>query len=187
MLTWQDTSATELGFIIERALDGVEFSPVANVSAGVAAYSDAEIASCQTYYYRVIAWNAGGSSAPSEIASVTPVAGTAPKAPSNPAASALSDSAIKLTWRDNSTDETGFQVENSLDGVNFKVTATLAAKTVAWTNTGLLSGTNPSPRAGTEILPRLRCPLPWSACPPSLPRRRHLQAWQRRPELRAPG
>lgn len=141
MLTWQDTSATELGFIIERALDGVEFSPVANVSAGVAAYSDAEIASCQTYYYRVIAWNAGGSSAPSEIASVTPVAGTAPKAPSNPAASALSDSAIKLTWRDNSTDETGFQVENSLDGVNFKVTATLAAKTVAWTNTGLLSGT----------------------------------------------
>jgi fibronectin type 3 domain-containing protein len=43
----------------------------------------------------------------------------APAAPTNLAASALSASQVQLTWTRNSTNESGFDVERSTDGVNF--------------------------------------------------------------------
>ena len=58
------------------------------------------------YTYRVRAYNANGSSSPSNEASVTPF-----NAPSSLFAIASSASRIDLSWADNSSAEVGYKVE----------------------------------------------------------------------------
>ncbi len=61
----------------------------------------------------------------------------APAAPSNIQASAVSSAAINLTWQDNSSDETEFQIERSPDGVNnWQQIAVVAANTTQYTDSG---------------------------------------------------
>ena len=59
-----------------------------------------------------------------------------PLAPSHLAGRGSARSA-GLRWHDNSVNETGFELERSLDGVNFLPHATLAADTSAYVDTGL--------------------------------------------------
>jgi hypothetical protein len=64
-----------------------------------------------------------------------------PAAPSALVASAASASAINLNWTDNSTDETGFEVERSTDGVNFTQVGTVGANVTSYAATGLAAST----------------------------------------------
>ena len=64
-----------------------------------------------------------------------------PNAPTNLTATALSPSQIDLAWTDNSTNEDGFQVEQSTDGVNFTRVATVGPNINAYSNTGLQPAT----------------------------------------------
>ena len=65
----------------------------------------------------------------------TPIPPALPAAPSNLAASAVSRGRIDLAWQDNSTNETGFQVERSRGGGGFTLIATTAAGTTSYSNT----------------------------------------------------
>ncbi|HEX8423021.1 MAG TPA: metallophosphoesterase, partial [Pyrinomonadaceae bacterium] len=60
-----------------------------------------------------------------------------PAAPTNLSATTVSTSQIDLAWTNNSTNEDGFQVEQSTDGVNFTRIATVAPNVNAYSNTGL--------------------------------------------------
>jgi len=60
-----------------------------------------------------------------------------PKAPSNLTATAVSISQINLAWVDNSTDEEGFNIERSLDGVNYTLLATVDPNVTTYSDTGL--------------------------------------------------
>src|ERR1019366_1600481 len=72
-LSWSDASTNEDGFKVERSLDGINFSQIAQVSAGVTNYRNAALFPGTAYSYRARAFNSGGSSASSSIASaVTP-------------------------------------------------------------------------------------------------------------------
>src|SRR5262249_45206734 len=62
-LHWTDNSTTETGFEIERSTDGVAFSPLFTVGANINSYTDTDLTSGATYFYRVRASNKGGSSA----------------------------------------------------------------------------------------------------------------------------
>jgi hypothetical protein len=64
-----------------------------------------------------------------------PPPATAPNAPSNLTAAQMSKNAITLRWTDNSTDETGFVVERSVDGVTYKVRKTTAVNAVLHNDT----------------------------------------------------
>jgi mannan endo-1,4-beta-mannosidase len=64
-----------------------------------------------------------------------------PAAPSNLTASAVSSSRINLAWADNATNESGYTVERSTDGVNFVPIANLSANATSYANTGLTSTT----------------------------------------------
>ena len=66
---------------------------------------------------------------------------TVPADPSNLTANALSSSQINLSWTDNATDEASYQVEQSLDGVNFSVIAMLSADSTSYSDTGLTAST----------------------------------------------
>jgi beta-lactamase superfamily II metal-dependent hydrolase len=70
-LQWTDNSANESGFRVERRSGGGSFSQVASLAANVTSYQDTGLASATTYEYRVLAYNADGSSAYSNTASAT--------------------------------------------------------------------------------------------------------------------
>jgi hypothetical protein len=66
---------------------------------------------------------------------------TAPNAPSNLAAASASSSSINLSWSDNSSDETGFIVQRSTDGVTWTQIANLGSNVRSFSSTGLSPGT----------------------------------------------
>jgi YVTN family beta-propeller protein len=61
-LTWTDNSDDENGFGIERARYGGTFSRIAVVGPDETSYTDVELASYSTYYYRMFAYNDAGNS-----------------------------------------------------------------------------------------------------------------------------
>jgi rhamnogalacturonan endolyase len=70
-LTWTDTATNEMSFLIERSLNGVDFSQVASVGADVTSHASVGLLGGTLYHYRVRASNAGGTSDYSNIASAT--------------------------------------------------------------------------------------------------------------------
>ena len=145
-LAWSDNSENEDGFRVERSTDGQNFGVVATVGAGVTTYADTGLAASTAYVYRVLAFNAGGDSAYSSAAGATtgPAEQTAPTAPTGLTAEVAQRNKVRLKWLDNASNEEGFYVWISGDGVNWTRYATVAAKdgsgtTVQFT-TGSLSG-----------------------------------------------
>jgi peptidyl-Asp metalloendopeptidase len=72
----------------------------------------------------------------------TAVDTTLPAAPSNLTATASSNSAINLAWSDNSSNETGFRLERSADGVNWTEFALTASNITSYSDTGLVASTS---------------------------------------------
>jgi hypothetical protein len=71
-LTWANNSLNETGFNIQRSTDGTNYTQVASVGPNVTTYNDTGLTPGVTYYYRVDAYNAGGTSAYSNVASNVP-------------------------------------------------------------------------------------------------------------------
>ncbi|HOK33571.1 MAG TPA: fibronectin type III domain-containing protein [Fervidobacterium sp.] len=110
-LTWQDKSTDELGFKIERKTGASgTWKETAEASANTETFTDTNLDSNTTYYYRIKAYNNFGYSGYSNEASATTSIGI-PQAPTDLNATALSSTEIKLTWQDKSTDELGFKIE----------------------------------------------------------------------------
>jgi len=59
------------------------------------------------------------------------------KSPSGVASTAITTSSISITWTDNSTDETGFYVEQSTDGITYTVVDTMPADSTSYMADGL--------------------------------------------------
>jgi PA14 domain-containing protein/Big-like domain-containing protein/carbohydrate binding protein with CBM6 domain/fibronectin type III domain protein/strictosidine synthase-like protein len=78
-LAWSDTANNETGFRIERKLGaGGTYAEIATPAANVTSYSDTGLTASTTYYYRVRAYNATGTSAYSNEANATTSATTPP-------------------------------------------------------------------------------------------------------------
>lgn len=78
-LAWTDNSAEEFGFQVERALAaGGPWTNLANIMANTTFHSDTEVVAGTTYFYRVRAFNSGGSSAYTAVASATAQTPTVP-------------------------------------------------------------------------------------------------------------
>jgi subtilisin family serine protease len=131
-LSWTDRSNNELGFDLERSTDGVTYYLADTVGSAHVSYSDLTVQPGHTYFYRVRAYNPGGSSAYAPPTSVATPAVTLPKAPSSLTATALTaGSGVSLAWKDNATNEAGFQIER-LTGSNWQVLTTVAANTTTF-------------------------------------------------------
>jgi titin len=70
-LLWTDNAGNEDGFKIERKAGGGGYQEVATVVADSKSYTDTGLSSGTSYYYRVAAYNNGGSSGYSNEASVS--------------------------------------------------------------------------------------------------------------------
>jgi len=69
-LTWVDNADNETGFSVQRSMDGLNFGNIAFLGANATTFENL-VANGFTYYYRVKAVNADGSSDYSNVAFVT--------------------------------------------------------------------------------------------------------------------
>lgn len=81
--------------------------------------------------------------APTLEAGVSSAGGPTVKVPSNTSASAVSESRIDVSWQDNSTNESGFEVHRSTTGPSgtFSLVASTAAGVTSYSNSGLTPST----------------------------------------------
>jgi len=87
-LAWSDNSDNESGFRIERCTGAgcTGFVAVATTAAGATSYSNTGLSASTTYRYRVLAFNAGGDSGPSNEAEATTSDAPPPPPNQNPTA-----------------------------------------------------------------------------------------------------
>jgi tartrate-resistant acid phosphatase type 5 len=139
-LRWNDNASNEDGFHIERCTGAgcTNYSQVAQATPNVTTFSNSGLIGSTTYRYRVRAYNSAGNSAYSNIADATTSGASQSQfaAPSDLIATAMSSQQIDLTWKDNSTIETGFKLYRSTDNINFARIATLGPNVTAFSNTG---------------------------------------------------
>lgn len=140
-LFWSDNSSNENGFEIERSdSQSGPYSLVHTTGANTTSYNDFSTASDQTYYYRARAVNSGGNSGYSNV-DYAITATVVPNDPSNLVATVGTSTSAILTWSDNSTNEEGFTIERSTDGVNFSPIATKGLNVTTHTDSGLATST----------------------------------------------
>jgi cellulose 1,4-beta-cellobiosidase len=136
-LTWSASSGATSYNVKRSTTSGGPYTTIATTTS--TSYLDTTVVNGTTYFYVVSAVNSIGESADSTQVSATPSAPAIPAAPSNLTLS-TSKRKIRLSWVDNSSNETGFKIERSTDGVNFAQIATVAGNVVTYQNNGLTSG-----------------------------------------------
>jgi hypothetical protein len=138
-LTWTDNATDETGFELEMSTDGKVFVKIAEVAKDSVTARSTGLKASTAYWYRVRAKNLSGNSLYSNIATATtkaPVV-TIPKAPSGLTAIAVSGTQINISWVDNAADETGFELERSIDGLTFAKVTDIGPNVEYFQNIGL--------------------------------------------------
>jgi predicted phage tail protein len=141
-LSWIDNAANETSYVLQRSLAAVSgFTTIATLAANTTSYSNTGLNSSTTYYFKVQAVNSVGNSAWSNVANATTSASGPPVVPTQLVAKSTGCSTINLTWIDNSSNETSFDLRRStsLSGT-YTTIATLPANAITYTNTGLTKG-----------------------------------------------
>ncbi|HUR32691.1 MAG TPA: fibronectin type III domain-containing protein, partial [Vicinamibacterales bacterium] len=144
-LAWVDNATNEVNYVVERSTDNVTFTVVvSNLSTNSIAYSNTGLAAGTLYYFRVKATNTGGASAYSNTASATTAANNSvpPGAPANVVLTAVAGPGMTLNWTDTSTNESGFTIQRSTDGVAYSAVTNVGANVITYTNTPVTASTN---------------------------------------------
>ncbi len=123
-LSWTDLS-NETMYRIERSdtANPFDWSLIDEVPANTTTYTDPSCWEGRPFYYRVVASNSLGNSAPSSTLVATTKLGT----PTNLTATPFSGAKMALTWVDHSFNENGFTIEQSLNGTTGWVSVGWAA------------------------------------------------------------
>jgi hypothetical protein len=140
-LNWNDNSGDENGFVIYRY--GASASTQAgSVGPNVTTFSDSGLAGGVHYIYSLVAHNGSGFTlAPDTITAITP--GGAPAPPVLESVVGISTSQVRLTWRDNSPNEAGFQVfrfDPLNPGAGYTGLGLVPPNTTSMTDSGLAPG-----------------------------------------------
>lgn len=131
-LSWKNNSRKESGFEIERKMGTSDYVLMKTVGPDVTSASiSGAYLTTDTAYFRVRALSSTDKSKYSNTAKTIV---TFP-APSSLVLTSMSATSASLQWKDNSSFETGFLVEMSTDGVNFRLldstTANATTKSVS--------------------------------------------------------
>ena len=141
-LAWNDNSANETGFKIERKTGAAgAYAEILTTAANVISLKDSTLSANTEYFYRVRAYNASGFSGYTNEAS----AATSPNplaAPGNLAATVNSQTQIAVAWTDNANNESGFRLERKLSAaVSYTVVATVGANVTSQVDSNLAAET----------------------------------------------
>ncbi len=140
-LNWTDNATNEVGYVIYRSLDGVNYSFLAQTAANATSYADMGLASTTTYFYQVYAVTEGALSSPVLAGS------QATTAPGNDTcAGAGGNYSAPTTWADGT-------VPNAGDNVTIQAGCTVTVDTTTATALSLTiaSGGSLTAVPGTTI------------------------------------
>jgi hypothetical protein len=141
-LTWVDNATSETEYRIEQRDNGVTWVETAQIPADSTSYSDTGLACGTSHNYRVRAYDAVHNqySNYSNISTISAMACQPPAAPTSLIVSAQNSSEILLTWFDNATNETAYDVQRSTNGTVWYTVGSLSANSTSFTDTSLLCG-----------------------------------------------
>ena len=132
VITWTPPSATPNATELQRSFgrDG-PWTTIAQVDATTTSFRDSNVAIEQLYCYRVSAAYPGDEG----LSNVDCTA--RPAAPTNVVGVAADAQSVNLQWADNSTVETQYEVQRSLDAITAQTIATVAANVTTYHDAGL--------------------------------------------------
>ncbi len=126
-LTWQDNSTRESDFLVQtRLASEPDFRTLRTVPANTTSLSVPNLEPNTEYLFRIRARRGSLKSPFTAAVSATTLGGT-PAPPTQLSAISASTSQVMLTWNDESSDETEFQVDVSTDGETFARATTVPA------------------------------------------------------------
>ena len=134
VLTWNDNSTFETGFVIEQSDESGAFSEVKNVAANsTTATVQGSFLVGKTYNFRIKAKSkvnySGFSNTVNSLIQFN--------APTNLQITSYGETAVSLSWQDNSSYETGYDIERSENGSTYTTVKTVGANI----NTATIEGT----------------------------------------------
>ena len=138
-LTWADRSNNETGFSLERSTNAINYSVIATLPPDTNSYVDPGRNPGSTYWYRLRAFNAEGYTQYASVGVIMPP--DVPAAPTNLTVTPISSSVLRLTWSDNSDNESRFDVYRSSDGTNFGIIQYLGPNTTSYDDANLAPNT----------------------------------------------
>ena len=136
-LDWIDNSNNEAGFKLERKIDAAgTYVEIGFTAMNVKQFTIGGLSANTTYFHRVRAYNADGTSAYTNEVSNTTLATPALTA------TVVATAQIDLAWTDNSTSEDGFKIERKIGTAGtYALIATVGPNVTSYSNTGLTENT----------------------------------------------
>jgi len=138
-LAWSEATSGVSGFYVMRSVSGGSYTQLAQVSGTTTSYSDTGLAAGTSFSYEVLAYNATGNSAVSNVAAATTP--SAPTVPTGLTATLSGTSQINLAWSEATSGCTGFDVMCSVSGGSYTQVAQVSGSTTTYSATGLAAGT----------------------------------------------
>lgn len=146
-LNWKDNSYNEEGFQVEISTDNMKFESLATVPDDTESYLCAGLSQHTRYWFRVLALGNNDILVNSDYSNVVNATTlTIPeiqinlKPPSDLVAAGASKSSIRLYWKDNTADESGYCVERKINNGAFVVITQVSANFVAYTDLDVRDG-----------------------------------------------
>ncbi len=141
-LAWNDNSNNEEFFIVYH-LESNAWVNIATLSAGTTNYIASGLAQGTWHRFFLLAWNPSGAAlSPGHIEVNTLSA--APEPPTLASAFGISQTQIRITWIDNSDNESGFRILRWTHGstqTDWEVRGNVGANVTSFTDTGVAPGT----------------------------------------------
>lgn len=139
-LMWKDNAYNESGYHIERKT-GIEgaWAKIGTAAANATSFTVHGLTPYVQYFYRVSAFDNtyyNSSAVSGEIEVMTGL----PKAPSDLKVQALSSGIIRLDWKDNAINESGFRIERKVKGSLYRPLTQAAADTTTFTDRSVEPG-----------------------------------------------
>lgn len=144
-VNWTDNATDEDNYDVHRSTDNVTFTSVSSPTANSTSFTDTGLAASTIYYYQVRAQNGAGFSTFSSVVSGTTTSGVAPSAPLAPSILVVTPGggSADMNWQDNSSDETGFEIERAdgtCGGGGFAQVGTSPANTAVYQDFTVMMG-----------------------------------------------
>jgi titin len=140
-LSWTDNAYNEIAFEIHRSLlNANNYTVIDQVAAGVTSYIDGSVVSGNAYDYKVLAKNAAGNSAFSNIIGVQ-VLNVAPPSPTGLTANAINHYKIALNWDAPTTNPNKHIIERKKGTAPFEIIDSVNGNLTSYIDSNLLYST----------------------------------------------